>query len=101
MRLIGLPLASFSGVSSPIPAKTERPTLEEAVFGSSQRLMFQAMWSAPSSSPLGHMTPLRRLKVHVLRSSAAGQLSASIGLVILSGPVIAMYSRVWRVWFDI
>ena len=79
----------------------ERPTLDEAVFGSSQRVMFQAMCSEVSSSPLCHITPLRRLKVQLLRSSVGFQLSASIGRVMLSGPVIARYSSVWRVWFDI
>src|SRR5271165_2707376 len=38
------------------------------------------------------------LNVQVFRSGEALQLSASIGRVMLSGPVIARYSSVWRAW---
>src|SRR5690606_17472244 len=101
--ILGLPLSSFSpeSCSSTIDEKVERPTFEDASAGSTQRSKFHLMCSAVSSSPLCHNTPLRMLKVQVFRSSEASQLSASMGRVMLSGPVIARYSTMWRVWFDI
>ena len=82
-------------------AKVESPMLDEPRSGLRQRSTFQTTWSATKSSPLCHLTPWRRWKVQVLRSSEASQLSASIGRVTLSGPVIARYSAMCRVWFDI
>ena len=94
--MTALPLASFLPVSSSKPEMAESPTFDEAVAGSAQRVKFQATWSAVNSSPVCHITPLRMLNVQVFRSGDAVQLSASIGRVILSGPVIARYSIVWR-----
>ena len=82
-------------------AKVDSPMLDEPRSGLTQRSMFQTTWSATNSSPLCQSTPWRRWKVQVLRSSDASQLSASIGRVTLSGPVIARYSAMCRVWLDI
>ena len=101
--ILGVPSSFFSPVSTSSTRAEidERPTLEEPTAGSAQRSTFHLTCSATKSSPLCHLTPGRRWKVQVLRSSEASQLCASIGRVTLSGPVIARYSMMWRAWFDI
>src|SRR5215471_20171973 len=88
LPITALPAASFLPVSYCIIRKElKRPRIEEPVFSSSQRLMFQMTWSEVSSSPFDHLTPLFRTRVQVLRSSLAFQLSSSQGRVTLSAPV--------------
>src|SRR5262245_30376966 len=75
---------------------SQRPKIDDLVSGLSHSLKLNSTSSEVSSSPFDHLMPLRRFRVHWVRSSLGFQLSRRYGRVTLSGPVSVRYSNTWR-----